>query len=97
MPPGADQAFDIGFHQDLQHGSRHALQKIILAALLQKFDECHVLFGHWVLKGLRVKSHNSTLAALPMTTSLPARAGLHVHGHSARRALMPDLHHVRGH
>jgi hypothetical protein len=33
---GADQAFDIGFHQDLQHRLRHGSQEIALAALLQQ-------------------------------------------------------------
>jgi hypothetical protein len=34
MAAGADQAFDIGFHQDLQHRLRHGSQKIAVAALL---------------------------------------------------------------
>ena len=49
MPPGADQAFDIGFHQNLQHGLRNGSQKIAFAALLQQLDRCHSLVGHRVL------------------------------------------------
>jgi len=39
VPPGADQAFDIGFDKDLQHRFRHGSQKIALAALLQQLDK----------------------------------------------------------
>jgi hypothetical protein len=37
VPASADQAFDIGFHQDLQHGFRHRSQDIPLATFLQQF------------------------------------------------------------
>jgi hypothetical protein len=36
VPAGADQSFDIGFHQDLQHRLRHGSQEIAVAALLQQ-------------------------------------------------------------
>ena len=38
MPPSADQTFDIGFHQDLQHRLRHGSQEISFAALLQQLN-----------------------------------------------------------
>ena len=65
MPPGADQALDIGFHQDLQHRLRNSSQKIAIAALLQQLGQRHSLFGHRVLGRLGVKRRNSTLASLP--------------------------------
>ncbi len=55
MPPGADQAFDIGFHQDLQHGLRNGSQEIRVAALLQQLDQRHSFVGHRVLGRLWVK------------------------------------------
>jgi hypothetical protein len=36
MPAGPDQAFNIGFHQDLQHRLRYRSQKNAIAALLQQ-------------------------------------------------------------
>ena len=68
VPPGADQALDIGFHQDLQHRLRHGSQEVALAALLQQLGQRHVLLGHRVLGGLGVKFGNSTVADRPMTT-----------------------------
>src|SRR4029077_3117312 len=38
VPAGADQPFDIGFHQDLQHRLRHGSQEIAVAALPQQLD-----------------------------------------------------------
>ena len=55
MPAGADQPFDIGFHQNLQHRLRYGSQKIAVAALLQQLDQRHSLVGHRVLGGLWVK------------------------------------------
>jgi TolB protein len=49
----ADQPFDIGFHQDLQHGFRHGSQEIAIAALLQQFDKRHSVVGHRGLGGRR--------------------------------------------
>ena len=65
VPPGADQPFDIGFHQNLQHRLRHGSQEIAVAALLQQLGQRHSLLGHRVLGRLGVKCRNSTLAALP--------------------------------
>jgi hypothetical protein len=62
---GADQAFDIGFHQDLQHRLRHGSQEIAVAALLQQLNQRHSVVGHRVLGQLVVKPCNSTLARLP--------------------------------
>jgi hypothetical protein len=41
---GADQAFDISLHQNLQHRLRHGSQKIAIAALLQQFN-CAILLS----------------------------------------------------
>jgi len=49
VPPGADQAFDIGLHQNLQHRLRHGSQEIAVAALLQQLDKRHSVVGHRVL------------------------------------------------
>src|SRR5437764_5963638 len=49
VPAGADQAFDVRFHQDLQHRFRHGSQEIAIAALLQQLDKRHSVFGHRVL------------------------------------------------
>ena len=69
MPAGADQAFDIGFHQDLQHRLRHGSQEIAIAALLQQLDQRHSLIGHRVLGGLGVKCLQLHLSRpFPVTT-----------------------------
>src|SRR5207247_993946 len=52
VPAGADQPFDIGFHQDLQHRLRYGSQEIAVTALLQQLDQRHSLIGHRVLGGL---------------------------------------------
>jgi hypothetical protein len=39
VAPGADQTFDIGFHQQLQHRLRYAPQKIAVTGLLQQFRQ----------------------------------------------------------
>jgi hypothetical protein len=36
IPPGADQTFDIRFHQQLQHCLRHGSQEIAVTGLLQQ-------------------------------------------------------------
>jgi hypothetical protein len=51
VPAGADQTFNIGFHQDLQHRLRHGSQEIAIAALLQQLDKRHSFLGHRVLGG----------------------------------------------
>jgi hypothetical protein len=47
---GADQAFDVGLHQDLQYRLGDGSQEIAIAALLQQLDKRHSLFGHRVLR-----------------------------------------------
>jgi hypothetical protein len=42
---GADQAFDVGLHQDLQYRLGDGSQEIAIAALLQQLDKRHSLFG----------------------------------------------------
>ena len=65
MTAGADQALDIGLHQNLQHRLSHGSQKIAITALLQQVNQRHSVVGHRILGGSRVKRCNSTLAALP--------------------------------
>ena len=65
VPAGADQPFNVGLHQDLQHCLRHGSQEIAVAALLQQLNQRHSVVGHRVLGQLGVKRCNSTLAALP--------------------------------
>jgi hypothetical protein len=65
VPPGADQPFDIGLHQDLQHRLRHGSQEIAVTALLQQVNQRHSVVGHRVLGQLGVGCCNTTLAALP--------------------------------
>jgi hypothetical protein len=55
VPAGADQALDIGFHQNLQHRLRYGSQEIAVAALLQQLNQRHSVVGHRVLGGLGVK------------------------------------------
>jgi len=59
VPAGADQAFDVSLHQNLQHRLRHGSQKIAIAALLQQVNQRHSVVGHRVLGGSRVKRCNS--------------------------------------
>ncbi len=42
----ADHAFDVGLHQDLQHGLGHGAQKVALTGLLHELGQCHPLLGH---------------------------------------------------
>jgi hypothetical protein len=49
--PGADDAIDISFHEQLQHGFRHRPQKIPFASLLQKLHQWHPGIGHRGLLG----------------------------------------------
>ena len=55
MAAGADQAFDIGFHQDLPHRHPYGSQEIKVAAFLQQVNERHSVVGHRVLGSLGVK------------------------------------------
>lgn len=51
MPPGADQALDIGLHDQLQHRLGDGAQKVALVVLCEKLGKVHVRLGH---RGLRV-------------------------------------------
>lgn len=53
MPAGADQRFDIGVHDDLQHGLRQRTQEIAVVGLLDGFDQRHSVVGHRGLLGCR--------------------------------------------
>src|SRR5262245_55906452 len=94
---GTDQAFNISFHQDLQHRLRHGSQEITVAALLQQVDQRHSLFGHRVLGQLGMKSSNSTLAALPGDhLSLTPAPGSKYWGILPDARLPSNFHHNRG-
>lgn len=51
MPTGADDAFHIGLHDQLQHRLGDAAQKVALIVLGQKLGQVHVRPGH---RGLRM-------------------------------------------
>src|SRR5919202_2266052 len=51
MAPGADEALDIGFHEDLQDGFGHAAQEVALSTLLQQGGKWHAVIGHRGLSG----------------------------------------------
>ena len=51
MPTGADDAFHIGLHDQLQHRLGDAAQKVALIVLGQKLGQVHVRLGH---RGLRM-------------------------------------------
>ena len=65
MPADADQAFDIGLHQDLQHRLGHGAQEVAVAGLLHQLGQCQSLLGHRGLPRSQVKPRNSTLAERP--------------------------------
>jgi hypothetical protein len=53
MPPGADQAVDIGLHDQPQHGLGDAAQEVSLIVLGQKLGQVHVRLGHRGLRKVR--------------------------------------------
>ena len=65
VPSGADQAFHIALHQDLQHRLGDGAQKVAVTGLLQQLGQWQSVLGHQVLRRLGVKRRNSTLAAEP--------------------------------
>jgi len=79
VPAGANQPFDIGFHQDLQHAFRHGAQEIRITALLQQLDKRPSVVGHRVLR-LAGGSRKSTLAHLPDDHLPPAQNFHHLQG-----------------
>jgi hypothetical protein len=97
VPTGADQPFDIGLHQDLQHRLRHGSQEIAVAALLQQFDKRHSVVGHRLLGQLGVKHCTSTLAVLPGDHLPLTRApGSKYWGIPPDARSPPNFHHERG-
>src|ERR1700746_193442 len=97
MPAGADQAFDISFHQNLQYRLRHGSQEIAIAALLQQVNQPHSVIGHRVLGQLVVKRRNATLAALLGDhLSLTRATGSEFWGIPPDARLPPKFHHQRG-
>ena len=76
---GADQALDIGFHQDLQHRLRHRPQEVAVPALLQQLGKRHSVLGHRVL-GAGWWARNSTLSHPSDDHLLPAPKFHHDHG-----------------
>jgi hypothetical protein len=97
VPASADQPFNIGFHQDLQHRLRHGSQEISIAALLQQLGQRHSVVGHRVLGQLGVKRRNSTLAALPGDhLSLTRAPGSKFWGIPPDARLPPNFHHDQG-
>ncbi len=91
VPAGANQACDIGFHQDLQHRLRYGAQEIAVTALLQQLDQRHSIVGHRVLGGCWWVSQLHRNAHLPGDHPSLTRAPLDVLGHCARRALTTEF------
>jgi hypothetical protein len=82
---GADQPFDISFHEDLQYRLCHGWQEIAVAALLQQLGR----FG--------VNRCNSTLAGLPGDHPSLTRAPSSIYWGIARSTRSPpNFHHDRG-
>jgi hypothetical protein len=65
VPRGADQALDVGLHQQLQHRLGNGAQEVAFSGLLHELGQGHPLLGHRVLRRGRVKRDNSTLADRP--------------------------------
>jgi hypothetical protein len=59
---GADQALDIGFHQQLQNALGYGTKKVAFAALLQELCQWQSILGHRGVLGWDEVS-NSTLTA----------------------------------
>jgi hypothetical protein len=53
MAPGADQAVDIGLHDQLKDGLGNASKQITLIVLCQKLGQVHVGLGHRGLRKVR--------------------------------------------
>src|SRR5512144_2491265 len=53
VPAGADQRFDVGVHDDLQHRLGQRTKEIAVVGLLNCFDQRHSVLGHRVLRGYR--------------------------------------------
>jgi hypothetical protein len=49
VPPGADQALHVGFHQHLHHRLRHAAQEVAISGFGQQLGQGYRRFGHRVL------------------------------------------------
>jgi hypothetical protein len=54
VPPGADQALDIGLHQHLQHGLGDAAQEVTVSCFRQELGQWQSVLGHRVLDRLGV-------------------------------------------
>ena len=63
VPPGADQAFHVALHQQLQHGFRDRAQEVAIAGLLQQLGQWQSVLGHRSSSGMKLR--NSTLAERP--------------------------------
>src|SRR4051794_18507743 len=61
VPGGADHAFHVGLHQQLQDGFGHGAQEIAITGLLQQFDQWQSLVGHRTSSWSEWKLRNSTL------------------------------------
>ena len=59
---GADYAFNISFHQELENALGNSAQKVAFAALLQQLTQWQSVFGHRGVLG-RDEVGNSTLTA----------------------------------
>ena len=53
MPGNADQAFNIGLHQKLQHRLGHRAQEVAVAGLLHQLGQCHLSVAIGISLGSR--------------------------------------------
>lgn len=68
MLADADQAFDIGFRYQLQHGLCNSAQKVAAVLLGQKFGRSIMVLVIGVLCGSWLKRRNSTRPNTSMAT-----------------------------
>src|SRR3954451_8552504 len=76
VPGGADHAFHVGLHEQLQDGFGHGAQEIAITGLLQQFDQWQSLVGHRTSSWSEWELRNSTLDRWS-----DGHLALHPHGH----------------
>lgn len=99
MPAGADQAFHIALHQDLQHRLGDGAQEVPVAGLLQQLGQWQSVLGHRVLRRLGLKRRNSTLAVEPddrRAGDPAARLRQTRDGRCGKPPPVLNFHHLRG-
>ena len=99
MPGHADQAFDVGLHQQLQHRLGHRPQEVTVAGLFHQLGQCQSVRGHRDLPRFQVKPRNSTLADEPgdhLPRDTAARLRQTRDGRCGAPPPVANFHHQRG-